>query len=86
MTDQIEKGAFFAGRWMSFLLDVYYASDAENEAGLQRDRDLYAAGMVTEREFFRRCATRNFARRLRRGDGATTSAGPSARPSDAALH
>jgi hypothetical protein len=53
---------------MKTLLRIYSMSEAENAADAARDRELLDAGQMTEREFFACCATRNFARRLRRDD------------------
>jgi hypothetical protein len=56
---------------MTTLLRIYLMDEDENVADAERDRELFDAGFLSECEFFSCCATRNFARRLRRDDDRT---------------
>ena len=56
------------GPKMSFILRVYHMSEAENAQDIEHDRQMVQAGVMSEREFWKRSSTRDVARNIRRRD------------------
>jgi hypothetical protein len=56
------------GPKMAFILRVYNMSEAENAEDKEHDHEMVKAGVMSEREFWKRCSTRYVARRIRRRD------------------
>jgi hypothetical protein len=56
------------GPKMSFILRVYYMSEAENAEDIEHDRQMVQAGVMSEREFWKRSSTRDVARNIRKRD------------------
>ena len=58
------------GPKMAFILRVYRMSEAENAEDIEHDRQMVRAGVMSEREFWKRSSTRGQARNIRtRDDG-----------------
>jgi hypothetical protein len=58
------------GPKMAFILRVYRMSEAENAEDIEHDRQMVRAGVMSEREFWKRSSTRGVARNIRtRDDG-----------------
>ena len=56
------------GPKMAFILRVYHMTDAENAEDVERDHEMVAAGLMSQREFDKRIPTRDLARRIRQRD------------------
>ena len=56
------------GPKMAFILRVYRMSEAENAEDIEHDRQMVNAGVMSEREFWKRSSTREVARNIRRRD------------------
>jgi hypothetical protein len=56
---------------MAFILRIYQMTDAENDEDIERERMMLKSGAMTEREFFKRSATRDVARKIRQRDDAS---------------
>ena len=56
------------GPKMAFILRVYRMSEAENAEDIEHDRQTVRAGVMSEREFWKRSSTRHAARKIRRRD------------------
>jgi hypothetical protein len=56
------------GPKMAFILRVYKMSEAENAEDVEHDREAVRAGVMSEREFWKRSSTREVARNIRRRD------------------
>ena len=50
------------------ILRVYRMSEAENAEDIEHDRQMVNAGVMSEREFWKRSSTREVARNIRRRD------------------
>jgi hypothetical protein len=50
------------------MLRVYRMSEAEAAEDQERDLEMFRAGRMSEREFFKRSSTRSLARNIRRRD------------------
>ena len=51
------------GPKMAFILRVYQMTDAENAEDVERDREMVAAGLMSQREYDKRMPTRDVARK-----------------------
>ena len=56
------------GPKMAFILRVYRMTDAENAENVERDREMVAAGLMSERDYDKRRCTRDVARKIRDRD------------------
>ena len=56
------------GPKMAFILRVYRMSEAENAEDIEHDRQMLRAGVMSEREFWKRSSTRHVARNIRKRD------------------
>jgi len=56
------------GPKMAFILRVYQMTDAENTEDEEHDREMVKAGLMSKREFWKRSATRDVARKIRQRD------------------
>jgi len=56
------------GPKMAFILRVYQMTDAENAEDEEHDREMVKAGLMSKREFWKRSATRDVARKIRQRD------------------
>jgi len=56
------------GPKMAFILRVYQMTEAENAGEIEYDREMVRAGLMSERDYDRRCCTRNVARKIRHRD------------------
>ena len=64
------------GPKMAFILRVYQMTDAENAEDVERDREMVAAGLMSQREYDKRMPTRDVARRIRQRDNTSIYRGP----------
>jgi hypothetical protein len=58
------------GPKMAFILRVYHMTDAESAQDKERDREMVDAGLMSERERWKRMHTRALARKIRQRDDA----------------
>ena len=58
------------GPKMSFILRVYHMTDAESAEDDERDHEMADAGLMSERERWKRISTRALARKIRQRDDA----------------
>lgn len=56
------------GPKMAFILRVYQMTESENAEDHKHDREMVHAGVMSEREFWKRSSTRSVARNIRRRD------------------
>jgi hypothetical protein len=56
------------GPKMAFILRVYKMSEDENVEDIEHDREMVRAGVMSERDFWKRSSTRDVARNIRRRD------------------
>jgi hypothetical protein len=59
------------GPKMAFILRVYHMTDAESAEDDERDREMVDAGLMSERERWKRIYTRALARKIRQRDDAS---------------
>jgi hypothetical protein len=56
------------GPKMAFILRVYQMTEAEDAQDDEHDRQMVSAGVMSERDFWKRSSTREVARNIRRRD------------------